>query len=66
MGEDFNFLKASDLGIYLSGDSGFTTQKMIDENPEIVQAFVDASLRGWKHALDHPEDAVAATMKFGP
>ena len=66
MGEDFQFLKASDLGIFLSGDSGFTTQQMIDENPEIVQAFTDASLRGWKHALDFPEDAVEATLAFAP
>jgi NitT/TauT family transport system substrate-binding protein len=66
MGEDFEFLKASDLGIFLSGDSGFTTQQMIDDNPEIVQAFTDASLRGWKHALDFPEDAVDATMAFAP
>ena len=66
MGEDFNFLKASDLGIFLSGDSGFTTEQMIAENPEIVQAFTDASLRGWKHALDFPEDAVAATMNWAP
>jgi NitT/TauT family transport system substrate-binding protein len=66
MGEDFNFLKASDLGIFLSGDSGFTTEQMIAEHPDIVQAFTDASLRGWKHALDHPEDAVAATLRWAP
>ena len=66
MGEDFNFLKASDLGIFLSGDSGFTTERMIEENPEIVQAFTDASLRGWKHTLDFPQDAVDATMKWAP
>lgn len=66
MGEDFNFLKASDLGIFLTGDSGFTTEQMIAENPEIVQAFTDASLRGWKHALDFPEDAVEATMNWAP
>lgn len=66
LGTDFTLLKASDLGIYLSGDSGMTTEKMITEKPEIVQAFVDASLRGWKYALEHPEEAVAATMKIAP
>lgn len=65
-GEDFTLLKASDLGIYLSGDSGMTTEKMIKERPEVVQAFVDASLRGWKYTLDHPEEAVAATLKLAP
>jgi NitT/TauT family transport system substrate-binding protein len=65
-GTDFNLLKASDLGIYLSGDSGMTTEKMVKEKPEIVQAFVNASLRGWKWALDHPDDAVAATMRIAP
>lgn len=63
---DFILLKASDLGIYLSGDSGITTEKMIKERPEIVQAFVDASMRGWMYALEHPDEAVAATMKLAP
>lgn len=66
MGEDFILLKASDLGIYLSGDSGMTTETMIKEKPEIVQAFVDASMRGWMYALQNPEEAVAATLKYAP
>ncbi|MCH8163683.1 MAG: ABC transporter substrate-binding protein, partial [Proteobacteria bacterium] len=40
----------------------FTSQKMIDENPEIVRAFVHASIKGWEYALLHPEEAVALTM----
>jgi len=40
----------------------FTPQKMIDENPEIVRAFVHASIKGWEYALDHPEEAVTLTM----
>lgn len=66
LGEDFILLKASDLGIFLSGDSGFTTEAMINDHPDIVQKFVDASLKGWKYALENPEAAVEATMKFAP
>lgn len=45
--------------VFLLADHGYlnygtmivTTQKMIDEKPEIVQRFVDASLEGWKDYL---------------
>lgn len=39
------------------GSSIFTTQKMIDENPEVVANFVSATVRGWDYMREHPADA---------
>ena len=45
-------------GIDFYGDTLFTTETTIQENPEQVKAFLDASLRGWAYALDHSEEIV--------
>ena len=45
-------------GIDFYGDTLFTTETQIKDNPERVKAFVDASLRGWAYALDHPDEVV--------
>lgn len=45
-------------GIDFYGDTLYTTEKEIAEHPERVRAFVEASLRGWAYALDHPEEIV--------
>jgi diguanylate cyclase (GGDEF)-like protein/PAS domain S-box-containing protein len=43
-------------GIDFYGDTLFTTAAQIRSNPERVQRFRDASLRGWRYAIDHPEE----------
>ena len=64
--EDITVLNAADLGIYLPADGVLVTEEMLNENPEIVQAFVDATLRGWIYTLHNPEEAAEITLKFAP
>lgn len=45
-------------GIDFYGDTLFTTEQQIRDHPERVQRFLEASLRGWAYALDHPEAMV--------
>jgi diguanylate cyclase (GGDEF)-like protein len=47
-------IKPSNYGVDFYGDLLFTSQKMLRENPETVSAFRDASLKGWRYALDNP------------
>ena len=42
-------------GIDFYGDNLFTTQDEIDNNPQRVLAFREASLKGWKYAMANPE-----------
>jgi len=52
-------LRAISYGVDFYGDSLFTTAGFAQANPDLVAAFVEASLRGWRHALDHPDRIVA-------
>ena len=54
----FRFLQFSPRagGIDFYGDTLFTTRKLVDRDPLIVHNFVEASLKGWRFAFDHPEE----------
>ncbi|MFC5650747.1 ABC transporter substrate-binding protein [Paenibacillus solisilvae] len=43
-----------------------TSEKMISEKKDIVQAFVAASAEGYKFAIDHPGDAAEVLIKAEP
>ncbi len=43
-------------GIDFYGDNLFTTEAEIKKHPDRVQAFLEASLKGWRYALKHPEE----------
>jgi|SRR3989344_2700224 len=57
-------LNPSDYGIYFYGDTLFTTEEMIKENPDLVNRFTKATLRGWQFAYDNPEKAVDYVLMY--
>jgi ABC-type nitrate/sulfonate/bicarbonate transport system substrate-binding protein len=64
-GVDFVTLRPRDYGVHFYGDSLFTRQNLIDRKEDAVNKFVTASLRGWKYALENPEeiaDLIAAKL----
>lgn len=46
------------MGIDFYGDALFTTEAHIKKKPKQVEAFRQASLRGWDYATEHPEEIV--------
>lgn len=54
IGLEIDSLRPSDYGIDFYGDSLFTSQQVVEENPAQVEAFIRASLKGWEYALEHP------------
>ncbi|NET25279.1 ABC transporter substrate-binding protein [Okeania sp. SIO1I7] len=60
--------------VMLLADAGYkpyattiaTTTKMVDKNPDLVQRFVDASIKGWYSYLDNPEPANKLIKKDNP
>lgn len=52
----------SDFGIETYAEVIFTTRSFADANPEIVSAFVDATIKGYEYAYDHQQEAVAAVL----
>ncbi|ADD67557.1 integral membrane sensor signal transduction histidine kinase [Denitrovibrio acetiphilus DSM 12809] len=53
-----NIIDPFDYGVKFYGDILFTTSQMIFDYPEDVEAFKQASIRGWKYALAHTEEAI--------
>lgn len=54
-------------GIDFYGDNLFTSERQLQTNPEQVKAFVEASLRGWAHALAHPTETTDLILeKYAP
>lgn len=52
-GVKLNELSPSEFGLDFYGDTLFTHQQLIDEDPDKVRRFVEASLKGWEYALSH-------------
>ena len=46
------------FGIDFYGDNFFTTRRLLKARPEFVRAFREATLKGWRYALEHREEAV--------
>jgi len=55
-GIDYQVYTPRSAGIDFYGDNLFTTEGLLRRSPETVQAFREASLRGWRYALDHPDE----------
>ena len=45
-------------GVDFYSDCLFTTQTEIKKHPQRVKAFLEASLKGWAYAMDHPEEII--------
>ena len=61
---DITIYKASDYGAALISDGIVTTEKMIRERPDIVQKFVNGTLRGWQWGIYNGEEAAKIVLKF--
>lgn len=55
---DVNIIDPKNYGIDFYGDLIFTTQEEIDKHPKRVEAFRDATLKGWAYTLNHQDEAI--------
>ncbi len=58
LGLDYTVMDPRTYGIDFYGNTLVTLEDEVRERPERVRAFVDASLRGWAYALEHPDELV--------
>lgn len=66
-GVDFREWYAKDYGANFVTLSIITNEETLKDNPELVRKFVRATDKGFKYAMDHPEEAVDAYIKnFNP
>lgn len=50
----YNLLLYQDYGIDTYGDTLFTTRAMIQQHPDVVKRFVQASIEGWRQVIANP------------
>lgn len=62
LGYEFNVLNGRMYGLDFYGDALFTSERMLKEKPEIVEAFRRAILKGWQYALEHKEEIVDSIL----
>jgi NitT/TauT family transport system substrate-binding protein len=65
-GYQVNLILPEDYGIHLYGDTLFTTDRLIQENPDLVLRFLRATLRGWQWAVENPQEAGPLALKYDP
>ena len=61
--EQLRVFDFADYGLDFPGDVLFTRSVLLKENPDLVRRMVRATLRGWRDAIDNPEEAVSIVLK---
>jgi|SRR5579859_1824586 len=57
-GASIRLIYARDSGARLMGDTLFSTSDFVSKNPNTVQNFVSATIRGWEYAANHLDETV--------
>ena len=50
-------------GLNFPEDGIYVLEETYNKDPELCTAFVLASIEGWRYAFDHPDEALAVTMR---
>jgi len=57
-GLEVQYFQPITAGIDFYGDNLFTRQTLLNQRPDLVEAFRQASLKGWQYAMQHPQQMV--------
>jgi len=57
-GIDYRILNPINYGIDFYGDTLFTTEDEVNNHPQRVKLFLQATLLGWKYAMDHTNEVI--------
>ena len=65
-GYEINVIYPDDYGVHFYADTLFTTDDLIATNPDLVQRFIRATLKGWTYTVENPEAVPAFVQKVKP
>jgi NitT/TauT family transport system substrate-binding protein len=63
---NLRLFQPDDFGITAQRDTLVATETLIKEKPELVQNFLNATLKGWQYALQHQDEAVDIIIEADP
>ena len=58
-----NVIHYSQYGLNLLSNGIVANDEVIEKNPDLVQRFVRATLKSWKYAIEHKDEAIASFTK---
>lgn len=61
---DVTVIWPSDYGISFYADTLFTTDELIENDPDLVLRIVRATMLGHQYAIDHPDEATELTLIY--
>lgn len=61
--DELSVLKFADTGVNFPEDGLYCSEEMFASDLEVCLAFAEASLKGWKHAFDHPDETIEIVMR---
>ena len=64
LGLEVSVWDAADYGVPTLGVTYITRQELADENPDLVERFLKATMKGLRFAVDEPKMALDIVMKF--
>jgi NitT/TauT family transport system substrate-binding protein len=63
-GYEINIIYPDDYGIHFYGDVLITTDDLIAQNPDLVQRFTRALLKGWTYVVENPKTTGEFVQKY--
>ncbi len=64
-GDAVSYIDMNDEGVAMLEDNLFTTKAFAEANPNTVEAFIYASMKGWAYACANPEEAAEIVYNYG-
>ncbi len=64
LGYEVNIILFADYGVDTYADVLFATEATINNNPELVERFLRATLNGWRYAIENEEEAVDIVLEY--
>jgi len=65
-GIDVNLIFPHEYGVLMYANVIFTTDQMIKENPDLVERFMRATLKGYQYAIENPDEVAALALEYDP
>lgn len=65
-GIDYNYIPLKDLGYNYYSPIIVTNDKNIKENNDMVQSFINATIKGYEYTAQHPKEASQIFLKYNP
>ena len=66
LGFELQVWDPEDYGVPSMGLTYITRRDLVEEDPELVEAFLKATLKGLHHASGHLDDALDIVLKYAP